>query len=355
MLREATEAAGSARRESADVGASETTTAGVPTVACSRCGAAIARHEPLVVSSAGEAHRSTLALEPHAPEGSVFHPECFAASGGRLTAPRAERLINEALCGIDGSEASFAALEQAAALVGPGGGVTALVVTSLRRETGQMPGYDAAELVERACSLAEAAEVSCVVEVDPARPVHTVVSDWATGHELLAIGAPPRSILAGMLFGSVAGTALRELSTPILFARPAGPSGFARRVMVASDGYEGSGELVGFAERLARETDAALTLLHAPGRHAGGERTEVERQAGSISREGIDGEVLALGSGMPGDAIIEAAERLDASPVVLCSRRRTGPATLGSVSRRVVHHGASSVLVVPPERLAAAR
>ena len=51
------------------------------------------------------------------------------------------------------------------------------------------------------------------------------------------------------------------------------------------------------------------------------------------------------------EAIIEAADELDAAAVVLGSRGRSGvsSALLGSVSNGVVHHCRRPVLIVPPE------
>ncbi|HYB22158.1 MAG TPA: universal stress protein, partial [Solirubrobacteraceae bacterium] len=205
---------------------------------CTRCGAVIGRHEPLVIVGGDGVRRSTLALERRAPVRgeAIYHPGCYAPASER---PDDERMFAEALCGVDGSAASYAAVEQAATLVGPGGHLTVLVVTSLRKELGQRS--DATEIVEQATTLADRGGVSCRVEVDPMRPVEQVVSDWAAGHDLLALGAPPRSILAGMLFGGVTDTAIRSLSTPLLFARPAGAATrFAERMLVASDGLRGS-------------------------------------------------------------------------------------------------------------------
>ncbi|HYB22955.1 MAG TPA: universal stress protein, partial [Solirubrobacteraceae bacterium] len=211
---------------------------------------------------------------------------------------------------------------------------------------------------ERATTLADRAEVSCTVEVDPARPVPSAIADWAAGpeHDLFAIGAPPHSALAGMLFSGVTDTAIRSFSIPLLFARPAPAPAPAtvrlgERVLVASDGLRGSDELVAFAGRLAGEAGSALTLIHALGRRSLTRQTRIDAQVRKLQPRGIEGGPAVIESGSADDAIIAATTRLDASLVVMSSRRRSGPSVLGSVSRRVVHHGECSVLLVPPERL----
>jgi nucleotide-binding universal stress UspA family protein len=322
---------------------------------CVRCGAVIGVHEPLVIVDGDGPRRSTLALLTRAPvEGeAVYHPACFRSGGGQLPASGPPRLFAEALCGVDGSEGSYAAVQQAAALVGSAGHLTVLVATSLRTGTGQRT--DATELVERATTLADQGGVSCRVEVDPAGPVHEVVSEWAAGHDLLAIGAPPASVLAALWFASVTDTAMRSPSTPLLVARaPEAPTRFGERVLVASDGLRGSDELVAFASRIATEAGSALALIHASGRRSVTRRTRIDAQVKSLRRSGIDGERAVIEAGAAEDTIIAASSRLDASLVVMSSRRRSGLSVLGSVSRRVVHHGGCSVLLVPPERLSPA-
>ncbi len=324
-------------------------------VSCSKCGGVIARHEPLVIVDGEHVRRSTLALESHPPAkaASIYHPDCYQTAGGQLPSSGGQRMFTEALCAVDGGEGSFAAVEQAAKLVGPGGSLTVLIVTKLRTGIGQMPVESATEMVDRANMLADQAGVSCRIEVDPAGPVHEIVADWASVHDLLAIGAPPKLLLAGMLFSGVTDTAIRSLSTPLLIARPVRAAArFGERMLVASDGLGGSDELVAFASRVAGEGRSALTLIHALGRHSIARRSRIDAQAQSIQPEGIDGDPAVIESGSADDTIIAACTRLGASLVVMSSRRRSGLSVLGSVSRRVVHHGDCSVLLVPPDWLA---
>ncbi len=321
---------------------------------CMRCGAVIGTHEPLVIVDGDGVHRTTLALwsRPRVRGEAIYHPACYQPAG-EAPAPRSatdDRVFREAMCGVDGSEGSYAAVEQAASLVGPGGHLTVLVVTSLRKEVGQRS--DATEIVEHATTLADRGGVSCRVEVDPARPVHEVVSDWAIDHDLLAIGAPPASVLAGLWFGGVTETAIRSLSTPLLVARPAiAAARFGERMLVASDGLRGSDELVAFATLIANEAGSALTLVHALGRRSISRRARIDAQVQSLESEGIDGDRAVIQSGSADDTIIATSERLGASLIVMTSRRRSGLSVLGSISRRVVHHSRCSVLLVPPERL----
>jgi nucleotide-binding universal stress UspA family protein len=319
---------------------------------CMRCGAAIGRHEPLVIVAGDGVQRTTLALRsrPPARGEAIYHPGCYLPAAEQQRPAGDRQLFTDVICGVDGSAGSYAAVEQAARLVGSGGQLTVLVVTSLRKEVGQRS--DATEIVERATALADRGGVSCRVEVDPARPVHEVVSDWATGHELLAIGAPPASILAGLWLGSVTETAMRSLQTPLLVARPAADAAhFGERVLVASDGLRGSDELVCFASMFAKRAGSALTLVHALGRRSISRRARIDAQVQSLQSSGIDGDRAVIEAGSADDTIIATSERLKASLVVMSSRRRSGLGVLGSVSRRVVHHGGCSVLLVPPERL----
>jgi len=325
----------------------------IQAVTCARCGAVIGRHEPLVIVGGSGVRRSTLAIESQPPLAgeAMYHPACYEPARGALLSSSGERVFTEALCGVDGGDGSFAAVEQAASLVGPGGHLTILIVTSLRTGTGQMPGDSAAEMVERANVLVDRAGVSCSIEVDPAGPVHEIVSSWGSSHDLLAIGAPPKSVLAGMLFSGVTDTAMRLLSTPLLIARPVRAARFGERMLVASDGLRGSDELVAFAGRVAGEGRSALTLIHAPGRRSISRMSRIDAQVRSLQHKGIDDEKAVIESGSADHTIIAACTRLGASLVVMSSRRRSGPSVLGSVSRRVVHHGECSVLLVPPERL----
>jgi nucleotide-binding universal stress UspA family protein len=269
------------------------------------------------------------------------------------TAPAA---FADVLCAIDETQESLAAVQQAAGLAGASGHLTLLAVTSFSSSAGSRgPAIDpmrAKRMLDRAVGIAEGAGVPSTVEVDPASPPSQVILDWAAGRDLLAMGAPATSWFGGMFTEGVAVTAEGSFTTPLLLARSI-PS--ERKsggcVVVASDGLDGSDQLVELAGRLARAQAHKLILLHATGHESGAQRERVQEQASRLQL-GVDGESeVRLESGNARTVIVETANAVGASLVVMSSRRLKGLRAIGSVSRRVVHQGHCSVLLVPPESL----
>jgi nucleotide-binding universal stress UspA family protein len=287
----------------------------------------------------------TKATEPHAGE-------------SRL---RGTTVFGDILCAIDGTRESFAAVEQAAVLAGPIGHVTLLEVTSFEAEGAEgaarspaIAPAQATATVERAVGILEKAGVPHTVEVDPANPPSRVVLDWAVERDLLALGAPGTSWLGGMFRGGVAVTAEGSFTTPLLVARSM-PTGrhFARHILVASDGLAGSDELVELAGDLARAQGADVTLLHATGFGSKARRRRVEEQARRLQLAVDGASEVRFEAGSARTVIVEMASAVGASLVVMSSRRLKGLRVIGSVSRRVVHQGHCSVLLLPPELLQA--
>ena len=260
------------------------------------------------------------------------------------------------LCAIDGTTESLAAVEQAAALAGPNGHLTLLEVTSFEAQgayrSPAIAPLKAKGILDQAAAIAKAAGVGTTSEVDPASPPSRVVLDWAAERDLLAIGAPATSWFGGMFIGGVAVSAEESFTTPMLVARtmPAEPR-FAGRILIASDGLAGSDELVELGGRLARAQGAGVTLLHAIGLESKARRRRVEEQARRLDLDVDDASQVRLEGGSARSMIVETASAVGASLVVMGSRRLKGLRVIGSVSRRVVHQGHCSVLLVPPERL----
>jgi nucleotide-binding universal stress UspA family protein len=275
-----------------------------------------------------------------------------AAEDVRTGSPRG--LFADSLCAIDGTPESMAAVEQAAALASPDGQLTLLTATAFRSGAGHRspaigPGR-AQEITDHATALAHEAGVASVVEVDPDGPPPDVIIGWADGRDLLALGAPPTSLLGSRFVHGVADAALGAFTTPLLVARPLGGGvGFGDRILVASDGLSGSDEIVAFAGRLARSLGADARLVHAASGSSSARRAA--EQARSLAQaSGGSAEMLAP-HGHARAVIAEAAAELRASLVVMGSRRHRGLSVFGSVSAWFIHEGPCSALVMPPEAL----
>ena len=212
-----------------------------------------------------------------------------------------------------------------------------------------MPPLRVKQFIDEAVRIADDARVETTVEVDPAAPPAGVILEWAAEHDLLAMGAPTTPWLGGILGGGPTAAAVGELVTPLLVSRARSTPG---PIVVASDGLDGSDHLVELAGRLARSHGTALHVLHAT--HRGPRlRSRIERQRETIERLLAGVGEIRIEPGGARSLILEAAERVDASMVVMSSRRLHGPRTVGSVSRHVVHRAGCSVLLIPPERLQA--
>lgn len=262
------------------------------------------------------------------------------------------RLFERVLCAIDGKAGGFAAIQAAAGLMGRGGEMTLLVVTSFRHQGDRgapaIGPVRAKQIVDRAQAIANEAGVRAHVEVEPAAPPAEVVLSWAAEHELLAIGAPASSRLGGMLVAGVADSAVGSAPTAVLAVRADSPRSGYGHILVASDGREDSLAPLACAGMIARAHGSRLTVLHAL-EHRRGHTEQVLAQAARLRESGTEEPDVLLRRGSAHDAIVESAERLEASLVIVGSRRLAGARALGSVSRRVVHEAGCSVLVVPPE------
>jgi len=272
--------------------------------------------------------------------------------------PTGNATFENVLCAIDGTPESLAAVEQAAVLAGSNGHMTLLEVTSFESEGSYrgpaiLPG-EATRILHRAAQTAEESGVPFTAEVDPETPPSQVVLDWAAERDLLALGAPSTGWLGGMFRKGVAVAAEGSFTTPLLVSRSVSTGRpFPGRMLVASDGLAGSDALVDFAASLARDHGAKVVLLHAIGLESKARRRRVEEQASRL-QVAVDGACeLRMEAGSARAMIVEAAGDVKASLIVMSSRRLTGLRVIGSVSRRVVHEGHCSVLLVPPERLQA--
>jgi len=266
------------------------------------------------------------------------------------------RLLDDILCGVDGSRAAYEAVRQAASLAGPAGHLTLLAVSDVtgegRHQTATLAPVRARRALDRAEQIAAQAGVAAESEVDERSPVADVLLERARGHGVLAIGPPSMSRVAHLLVGGTATVAVHLLPATVLVARRASNgTRFAARILVASDALAHSDELVDFAVNLARERSASLTLVHAIHGEQSHHPTHLAAQVERVTRALGDQAAVRIEPSRALTLIIETAAAERCSLIVLSSRRVGGLRALGSVSERVVHEARCSVLVVRPEDL----
>jgi nucleotide-binding universal stress UspA family protein len=273
------------------------------------------------------------------------------------TGVQSDRVFANILCGVDGTRRSFDAVEQAAVLAGPHGHLTLLAVTAVTgagayRNAAISPSR-AGRILDRAARIADDAEVPSTVVIDPAGPPSHAILDRAAEHDMLALGAPASSLVGGLFIDGVAVSALGSFTTPLLAARslPVQEQRFAQRILVASDGLDGSDELVELGGRLAQAHGASVILLHAIGVESRSHPHRIQEQARKLE-DALDGaSEVRVEAGSAADMIVRAGAEATVSLIVAGSRRLEGLQALGSVSRQIVHEAHCSVLLVPPELL----
>jgi len=152
-----------------------------------------------------------------------------------------------------------------------------------------------------------------------------------------------------MLTGGLATTALSQFTTPMLFARRSFTGSLrGRQILVASDGGEGSAQIVDLAGRLGQSEGAQVTLVNALGAGSKMNPWAIQAQARALQLALPDAAEPCIEPGKARDVILDAAKRTEAALVVIGSRRLHGLHAFGSVGRRVVHDAQCSVLVIPP-------
>jgi len=282
------------------------------------------------------------------------------APRGRAPRKGAMRILNDVLCGVDGTRTSYEAVRQAAALTGARGHLTLLAVSGESTVGRDHNAIDVATMsrvrvrqaLNHARALAARQGVPADTAVDGRAKVAHALLDQAQSHSLLALGAPSMSRAAHLLLGGITSTAAHRLPTSLLIARrPPRGVAFAERVLVASDAGTDSDRLLDFGIALALEREGELLLLHAAGPESRFQPTRLGNQAERVGKAlGNRGQVRIV-PGRAERAIIEAAQQSSSSLAVMSSHHIKGPRALASVSERVVHDAPCSVLVVRPEDL----
>jgi len=256
------------------------------------------------------------------------------------------------VCGVDGSRSDAAAVEQALALCET---ATALTFVCVREERGAGPTRQTTITAERADqALREAVDRAREEDVDAAAEVleasdpRGLILDEASRSDLLVVASHGGSRAAGITLGSTASAAVHRAQVPVLVARrPPEGRAFPDRVLVATDGSLDAARGVELTARIAHRHRSAVYLLSvAPEPHGDPRRIPVD--AVNLTAELGHEPTVLRASGHAGEQILRAAARESVSLVVVGSRGLTGVRALGSVSERVAHRAASSVLVARP-------
>ena len=228
-------------------------------------------------------------------------------------------------------------VRQAAIVAGRADRVHVLAVADIAAaaQAGFVAAHAATQIRDEAPStLGRAIEGQAVASehVVPGRPVASIltrVRDIDAG--LLAIGASTHRRTAGMLLGDVASTLLRDAPCSLLVAR--GPmADWPERILVGVDGSPQSNAALRVARSLASRLAVPLKLLVA----TGGKRIDAAHLR--------DGHPDATFDERTPVAALQDHSR-DAGLIVLGSRGLHGFRAIGSVSERVAHRAACSVLV----------
>ncbi|HEU6443501.1 MAG TPA: universal stress protein [Gaiellaceae bacterium] len=262
-------------------------------------------------------------------------------------------MFESIVCGVDGSPAGLEALRQASVLRAPEGELLGLVVCEIHLAV--RAGFEASHAARRLEKEAEEARATAAAQLDGVpfstaeivrgRPVPALLGALKRRKaDLLAVGTHGTSRPVAIMFGSVASEMLHQAPCPVLVAREAADGGpwLPRAITVGVDGSDCSLEALGVARALGERFEAPVRRLAC----TGGKPVDVD----GLSR--VEG--LEWDERHPVDALVAAAAASDI--VIVGSRGLHGLASLGSVSERVAHRAACSVLTIrgmaagPPER-----
>jgi nucleotide-binding universal stress UspA family protein len=253
-------------------------------------------------------------------------------------------------CGVDGSPSALEGVRQAAALADAHSTIELVAITD---EWGIGPTAGALLTETRAAKALE--EASAEIAASPARilsrtakGLHAarVLLQEADGTGLLVVGRHGFSRLGGILAGSTATKVLHNATMPVLVAsKPPEGHEFPGRILVAADGPDHPELAVRLAGEISALSGGDITLLRVDwSRRA--KRPELAEAVASITELTGAKPVEIIVGGNPHRMITDYAAREGASLVVTGSRDLKALGAMRSVSERVAHEAACSVLVV---------
>lgn len=250
-------------------------------------------------------------------------------------------IFERILVGVDGTKESLDACRQAARLAEPHAFMEAAFVSLFPPETASALGVqDMAERLERTAGSALAAAEGIMGPDAQLRRLQGLTVEALLEEvkrmraTLLAIGTHGHSRIEEIVLGGVAGELLHKASCAVLVARPVRDlATFPSKIVVGIDGSDGAERAFAVACRLATRRHSTVRSVVA----RGGQRVDLAQ----VTRRHRHVEELAAA---PVAGLVEAASCADL--LVVGSRGLHGIRALGSVSERVAHEAACSVLVV---------
>jgi nucleotide-binding universal stress UspA family protein len=247
-------------------------------------------------------------------------------------------VFDRVVCGVDGTDASLHAARQAARLVSPSGWLEVFNAAYLfeadvngrlaRRVDAEV---EARETISRAAAIAGSRAKSRLVD---GPPLQSLVQELNEKHATLAVvGTHARRRLYEIVIGGVGGELLHNARCSVLIARqPLTDALFPHAIAAGADGSPESDRAVAVAEYLADRFGVPLRVITA----LQGKFVDPAGAPTAAPTEMFDEH--------PVRALVRAS--MDADILVVGSRGLHGLKSLGSVSERVAHQAACSVLVV---------
>jgi nucleotide-binding universal stress UspA family protein len=244
------------------------------------------------------------------------------------------------IAGVDGTDAGLEAARQAARLVAPDGWLELFAAVYLVEAN--LTGWpapqiaeelerEAGETIRRAAAIAGPRAELRLVNGPPLQSLlHELEEKQAT---LAVVGTHGHSRLSEIMIGGVAGELLHRAPCSVLLARrPLTEALFPHAIVAGADGSPESESAVAVAQYLSERFRVPLRVV-----------TALKGNAVDIARAERTGPIEAFDE-HPVRVLVRAS--MDADIVVVGSRGLHGLKSLGSISERVAHQAACSVLVV---------
>ena len=256
-----------------------------------------------------------------------------------VQAPHTTRVFDRIVCGVDSSPESLEAARQADRLRSSEGLLRLATVADVN--VAVHAGFSATRVLGELDAAARDALHKAVDAVHPSS-THLLAGDPVPGlldelrrsdATLVSVGPHGHSRVLGMLLGGMSTALLHEAPCSVLLARKPRFGSFPASILCGVDGSDQSLFAAEVANDIATRFDSELVFVAA----TGGKPVDLERISDLGSEVVDDGR-------SPVEALVDLSYEADL--LVVGSRGLHGPAALGSVSERVAHRAASSVLVV---------